>query len=785
MMTPLVGGNSAANTLALAGGAEVNLVHSLADSTLQAAGTSVLVDIGNTTVDATATAITTAAATVLSYPIDIDSDSTTGDAAGHEVVLMASTQPFYVRDNTFALTFTKAIGVTATTSTLSIAGNDIDIEDDDSVADVLTAVNVAGVTAEGVQAVADHTDAANKVVFVANGTDADRTSSTFHILRKSGGDYLSLVKAPTSDTAKGAISGVYSLDKLAKKGIVNSSATVLTDGDAATGELLTGALTLDYSTYLTTGTLLTTAVGADVADSTTYYARVIDEINQHFTDENIDATASVSGVNGGKDFTATITVSGSGITDADITVSTVFTATTAAAATDDQGQLADTTADLTSDLKYNSVYTPNYVKDGMFYTLKEAGYSVKALVAGTTDLSTGNVTWESIDMTRPPSEWLDSQDYNLFDTDGQLGYWAYLESDATNPVSFTSASLPSLSYKHYFDGTTTNNIAITNINAIVAGIVGGEDDGKSARITASIGSGGLGVELTRGSVNSNTYTGSINSLDVSTSLNEVISVDIYAADGLGNKAPAAYALNLDNQKPVAPASATMNGSSLTITPSVSVDVAGYYVYEGIIPETTESGYLAKVAAANIATPQAICGTAVTTASTPTTLSIIAVDGTGSLFGGNVSDILTEPYMAIAKSRVVLSDNNNVEYDETVGGTLYDANCEVESSSTDNVYGMTLTSHTPNVEVKIAFDKANTVNGVDIQAVPNVIYVSDGAAGNVAEIRYANVYEGDSVFVMIGGVVYTATLTAPAVGAAGYVDTNPLSILGNVKTDVTF
>lgn len=717
------------------------------------------------------------------YQIDIDQDAT------YDHIIVASDEPFYLRDQTFARVFTYDDSGTAGTITITGAGGQ----------DVASITIPTGSTADAVAALIDDASGAIQADVDASGNivivSTDSAGSEFAVYHTGGGDNLS-VASSNDAMAQGSVADVYSITNLAQKAINNVVTATLTDGGAgvaAAGETVDITISTFHNAALALGQY--TTVAGDTVPAT-FYTNLVAHINTELAANGLDATATGAATGAVNPFDGSIVISG-----ADVYGTTVFTHSTgvitgAFAAVNGAINTTSMAGDLASDLKYNAVYTPNYVIDGPLYTIREAGFDLKALVTGTMPMDgVSTMQWDSIDLTRVPSEWFTSQDYNLFDTDEQAGYWAYLETNEDpNPLTIGNISLSPLDYVHYYDGATTTNAFSTNIKVEVNGIDETRDPdtvnggSKSARVTATI--GGKRTELTRES--QNLYSGKINFYEVEgVNANTAFTIIIDAADGLGNKVTTTTSV-IDNQKPTAP-TASFDGSNITIS-STTPDVARYYVFDSIIPENYNSGdellYLDNEPDGEVI-GSGVCGNDVTISSTAGSLKVVAVDdgdgnGTGEIYKGNVSNSTSIAYMAIAKDRVVLTDINNNEIEMSVGGTPYDDTCTAGTAVTTNEYAMQLASMTNTKTAKIAFTEM--ASGVDLTGTPITVYVRNNANDAVAKITYAPAYVGEEVFVMLNGVVYGYTLddraTAEATTPTSGIDLSA-EVPGGLKTGVTF
>ena len=749
----------------------------------QAAKLNVVANLKNTTPDnqivdindtlAVSTTNLDAATGISAVEIDVDQNGTTNYA------LMASKQPFYVRDATISRVFKYVTSDTNGTVALSNVYNttiaDLQINADENATAAAEDINATALIADD--------DGAGNVVVIANQaaiiSGSLSSSVEFSVLHKTGGDNLSVSDAGSlvtsnTDLAKGAVKAVFAPDAFIKSEITNSldiNLTAYINGDDSNYSFTVQNI-YDVNTTFDLNT---------TANITTYtLTDLVTAVDSQLSDLNV--TATVTGAPSGDKI---LTISGFDLIDSNVDVN--MTGTVDETAVTDLGAIDTTsTANLTPDLKYNAVYTPNYVLNGPLYTMMKNGFRLSALVTGATQISDGSVTWESIDLTRPTSEWLDSQDYNLFETDPDAGYWAYLDTPSSSAMSIVNSPVSTVAYTTFFDGTTTSNFYSGNIDVELANVLSAADTDDSVRVVATV--GGQEIELTRDSATSSTYSGKINLYEITTDPITGVNTDVsvIVADGLGNKIASTVVATIKNVKPATP-SMTVNENTVTITDANGSTAKQYYVFENFVPEKYTAGdELVKTAATGSLTGVCANATAVTIASNPGSLKLFSVDGgqtgtgNGTLGTGNASDLYSIAYMPIAKSRIILSDyNDGGTSDVSVGGTNYDVSCVTSGVYTNNEYGVTLTTETSNVYTKVAYTPLTLADNF---ATPITMFVSDGTT--TAKIDYADAYIGKEVFVMLDGKVYGYTFPTKIV-AENSTDTSPISIASGLKTGVTF
>ena len=679
------------------------------------------------------------------FAYEIDVDATTGT----DMLLVASEEPFYVRDHTFTRVFEYKVDTTNGTTYVRGTGNNDDIAIASGTANAAAYVVLFdGGATDAVSAV--DPDNADQVIIISDVDD----SNEFTITEATTADQIEDA-VTSSDMAKGAIKGVYSLGNLATVGLVN---TLIDDGlnqaSAADDELTVSVTTLN-GTFTDTATEVT---AASYATAATYAAHIKAQIEALLAAKSIAYTSvSVTAVD-----PHVTTIVSSEVTDFVLVGEDAGVADTTAvvAATLVLGAPDTLSADLASDLKFNAVYTPNYVVDGPLYTMKENSFTLKAMVTGTTDLSDGSINWDSIDLTRKPSEWLDSQDYNLFKIDEKAGYWAYLETDdGTNDVAISHAALSPLTYTHHFNevgasGTATNYNHVSGNVALTVDGLSEYDDRKSAVVKVSL--AGSTVELAK-EAGSDVYNGKLSSYEIE-NMTYGYNYEVFAnlADGLGyNQKNLDTGLVVDYAKPDMPSVALGDGTSVVIT-SDSNDTAGIYIYDGQIPEVNPAQattLFKKLSAADAEAGYGLCQDTTKLAWYESTykLNVIAVDGAGVLGQGNVSDTIEVEYIPMIKGSVRLENTRNGALDPTTEGTYYDNNCSDQGLQTEN-YGVTLAATVDLTTVTMSYEPKSIT---DLTATPISLFVSNGGA--IAKITYADAYVDERVYVEVGAEVFSLLL----------------------------
>ncbi|MBN2895173.1 MAG: hypothetical protein JXK05_04680 [Campylobacterales bacterium] len=709
---------------------------------------------------------------ITSTEIDLlDYDGTT------DHILLASTEPFYIRDHTFTRVFafdntdngTGTIDIINsaddTTNTASIATTD------DTTTEAATAINNIGTTLVSSAVVPSE---ATKLVVVSDEVD----SNEFDVIETTGENIVDTTT--NDDIAKGAIKGVYSLHALVK--VPLETKVVLTPGDDAdlsdADDIITITINGTAGTGITPGDL---TAGGD-AENAAFLDALVAQIRIQLGELGLSSTVS-------HNYTAAM----SGITEASITISGPDIVSAAYAETDgavvaafttspvigavNKGFLAAFSPDLTEDLKYNAVYTPNYVYDGPIFTLKNAGYTTKALVSGSTDLTDGLVSWTSLDLTRSPAQWLSSQDYSLFSSDYVAGYWAFVESGGENPLSISEANITTQVYTSHFnvsDNSTYNHYS-GNIELKIDGF-DTTDDWKSNMVKVVI--NGDSIELANSTTAPTVFSGKMSSYEIANMIaGENYSVEAYVSDGLGNHLLKQNVnMIVDYQKPAKP-TVTLNSGATVALASASADAAAFYLFDvstTYIPETATieasigEAEIKKAAAANYNLCKVLAVKAYNAA--PYTIAAIAVDEAGTIGGGNASDAVEFDYKPVLKDAILMANTYNGVKNPTTSGTYYNNDCESQGVQTVNT-GITIASLNEAQEVKIAYNPL--IDNNLINSAPLIAYVTDGNV--VAEIAYNEAYVGKRAYIKLQGNVYDFQF--PVAGANDSTE-SPVELIAN-------
>lgn len=249
----------------------------------------------------------------------------------------------------------------------------------------------------------------------------------------------------------------------------------------------------------------------------------------------------------------------------------------------DEGKV--TLSAFVDDLKSNEVWTDDFPTDGTLYTLKDTttvNKKPRAFVTGATNTDTyGDIEWQLVDVTRPAKDWYDVDDnYNLFWTEKERGYWVYLDTPVTNPISIASATFEPTMTTHYNNdvpirsGSTNTkaadpgvvaNLLRGTLTVSVSGLLDTTDfnnyKGSSAVVYALV--GGEKVYLTPQT--ETTFTATLTNFELA-SFNDAQNINgitVVASNGQGDVVTTDVELNY--VKPTKPTIAWTNGAVATLS----------------------------------------------------------------------------------------------------------------------------------------------------------------------------------------------------------------------------
>ena len=707
--------------------------------------------------------------------IDLDNDGTV------DYIMAAATEPFYIRDHTFTRVMAydatnedaaKTFKIGSPTSATVIAGGATG-----GLTDTVTAINAVadtgGTTDTKVYAAKDGAN----IVFVTSEVNANN----FKIFDHESAEFL-IDSASSNAIAKGAVQDVFSINYLAKQEIVTNKVTIdlvqATHVDVINETADTIAVAVNGNAGADIGSITTVTTAAERLDM---FDKLVDAFIVVLKANNLDGVVSHNyDVTLDNTDDALITLEGYGLVAATTTIDFVDNDATAgdgdagdaayslagAEVNTAPGTLSAPLANLSADLKYNAVYTPDYAKDGPLYTLKDIGYTPSAIITANTNMAAGTIAWDSLDLTRPSKEWFRysdgtiHNDYDLFSIDGKAGYWVYLDENTdTNDLAISNITIKP-TFVHHFNNTltTVNHVAAT-VQFTVTGL---PTDTAPVSVYANI--GGSNVEMASSS-NNGVYTGSITSYEVQNlAAGGIRDITVSIADGTGYRLAKQTIGSIDFEKPVVPTASLGDGTAVALA-STSTDTTGYYIFKDAIPEegtTTSNSLVAKILSAD-ATSYNLCSTAASFG-IEYTYRAIAVDGLsadtgassdGELGYGNASDAVEFKFSAMLKEASLLTNTEGVDVGASDLAMAYDATCTAGATDTNNA-GVSVKSVVSDTTVKLSYAKEDNVSW-DTDT-PLTIYVGTSSTG-LAEIKYVPAYAGNIFYIELNGILYSGTFPA--------------------------
>ena len=722
----------------------------------------------------------------------IDADFS-GTVVG-DLVIIANTKPFSLQDKTYTRVFNYTAATGSVNAVVSGAVTPIALLAGDSLAGAATKIDNGGAGIADLYA--DETSD-NKLVTVYP------TLSTFDIKDVADGTLDILESSSSSDVrAEGAISDVYRVDTIARKALnqVTDTVTAFT-ADSVANSILDNAAD-DWSVNINAAGAVTraasgaTGLGAAAGsvnlistygELETMYDEMVTAINYECNGAGVPANAMHCSAS--HDFaiptgstSATALTAAATYTDGTITLTGVDVVNLVIAIVDGDASASETqpthgaeagdnllafgNGDLVADLKTNPVYSPNFATYGPLYTMRKAGFDVKAMLKATTELdaTTGAIAWDSLDVTRAEDEWFDNNEYNLFNINTNSGYWVYLETAVSDTVAITAASITSPGYTYYFSNDSTSTPAYQTENILSSGqisvTVTNLDDAVAGSAYVTI--KGEKVQLTR-SGTTDTFTGNMSNYALNALAQDQsgpISISIRAVNGKGEAVEDTTTLSFDYQAPDNMAASISGGINIAL--SADKNATKFYVFEDYIPEvqTTRDALTTteEVNATNSAASFNAC--AEYDFDSVTTLRIVAADG--DINSANLSEADEIKYASVIKSANVLSHTQGGGTDKTQLGTTYTSNCDANVTQTDpsDNAGVSLKTITTGKTYRISFQPiANANFTTDVAWTSNYeVTNGDGAA---IEIQNTPQYAGNTFYIedVAGTTIYTGTFPA--------------------------
>jgi len=691
--------------------------------------------------------LTTGGATFTSTALDTDYDSN----ISVDKILIASQQPFYIKDNTFSRVF--SYSDEDNSSKLRVIGTGVEGE-----------IEVNGVQSADEYATAingnyniNANDIGDKIVIFSTAKDAQKFQ-LYENISQTTADQLEH-NTTDNDLAKGAIKGVYSLHSFIKASLKNSINLQVDTPDANDDNV-------QISLKDIFGNIQHIDLYADddtKDDDINWSIAVKNRVKELLKTFNLIATVDTNGSNGTN---GTIDVNITGINLKDIEFNFDLpdddneTNKMFGDANVTLGYITTVSPDLTDNLSFNPIHSSGYITTGPLYTIRDAGFDMKAMITANVNISDKSISWESIDLTK--NDIFNSPEYTLFQTDNSLGYWVYLETKTKIEPVILDKNVKVIYSSHFNrDGTTYNDI----FGSIAVNI-----DSEDSVVNAVI--DGKEIELIK-SKTSNYHIGYINSYELSLLSGNNYSIYLNISDTKGsNLLHTNIDKDIDFIKPSKPIVDIISSSTqpdkqgtyfddngTTVTLKSDTDVTGFYVFNGQIHDYKPLSALNKIGEfeKDAHDQYSFCSLGginrLTTADQEAYhLNIIAVDGTGKLGGGNASDVALQDYIPILKNSIKLSDRDNNESDSTIQGTIYGADCRYSGKQDADVnYGMEITSEDENETVKIVYQP----KGRDVTNPITLFF--DGDGNITAKVTYSERYVGSIVYLDVNNSVYSYKL----------------------------
>ena len=810
VMLNVLTGDGTADKVGTADGGFAKIIYTDPDGETPDANRAITVD-GNSTLAKSKEQIELMGVTTHPHATQIDTDFD-GTA---DKLLVASTKPFNIQDATYirAFTFTKQ-----TSGSDKIINVDAGAGATVTVASDANATTVAGDINGSVPHLYAAKDSGGDTILVAY-----TGSSTFDIKDVASGTISVLKETRTATDAvmKGAVSGVYALDTMARLPL--NQVTITSPGGFATDG--TPMMMDNNDTYKVDGTYADgTSLTVDETNSTVdvdtwgeykdLLDRIVAKINAQISSDNKHAYASdnldlsVEGVDANDTlpdsttFDHKIIITGVDINSSIITLAdagdgvdpnaTSSSLSGVAGVKNGDNKLAIGSGSITTDLRTNPAYSPNYAIYGPLYTLRKSGtgYSVKAMLKATTkmDDNTGAIAWDSIDLTRPENEWFAHNEFNLFNINSNSGYWCYLEDKSADSVAIDSNATFTPAYTYYFDTTLSGGeydtknvinggqlqVTITGLNDVVAGsayaIIGAEEialkrNGTTNIFSATISDYGLQSFAEGGNVD----------------------VKVRAVNGKGEAVSSSALVTIDYLAPTNPKAviASVDGA-VNLTLSADANTAKkFYVFNDYIPELKS----ARDTALTGTTPTAFEVNATSIADSSATfnacskydfgvvntLRIIAADG--DIDKANLSNQIEIKYASLLRGATVLAHDPSGSDKKAQIGKVYDDSCSptTQTLASQNV-GVSIASLDAN-KVKVAAISFQAIDGTtfDQSTAWTSLYEITNGAGAIVQIQNTPEYASKTFYIEYDGKLYKGAFPASKTAADASIGSSPIDL----------
>jgi len=719
--------------------------------------------------------------------IDTNNDGTV------DMVIVANDKPFYVKDKTYTRVFSvDASSVNGTSDKFTVLGASQEtIIPATSAAGVASATDVAAKmnTIGATTKVYAGVSSSNNLVAVSVGKSnfdlKDIESQTLDLLTNS---------SDSSDLAKGAIGSVHALDEIAKISLVphiwTASGFSLNPAnvDAANDTIFVEIVsTVDGDGTLGTpinpddinGTGVSLLGGQDtnVTARLAWFDAIVNDMTVQLSDSSLHGYAYHTYTTDADNLNTADVVLVS--YDANLTFTTVgaemqMPTTTFADSVDalTLGGSGVIGGKLTNDLTTNPVHTPDFASYGPLYAMYDAGYDVRAILKSETDLSTGGIIWDSIDLTRDEDDWFLNNEMNLFKANIYSGYWVYLTAYTDSNIEIAIPTYSSI-YTYYFDkdktqpeqDTTTNivnggslSVKVTKINPVTSSVFVSID--------------GEEYEMKR-SGTSDDYTADLTSYaikDLRQKDTGPTAVTIRVTNGKGEyKKDTSF--EFDYMPP------TINAATFDSLSEVEFNTdevnTTFHIFENYIPELTttraDDDLTTLIASSSTTTGSSsinICKEL--TFGDISEIVAITADGDGTIGEVNLSNAETFTYAVMLKGSQVLEHEYN-DGNESTYGKRYDDNCSLLAASvpvTDDASGVSLKSlEDNNITAYLSYAEDLTLDSNLSNAYTQEWKLPTGST-KIIEVQNLDEYKTKIFFVEYNSTIYTGVFASVDGGGAG-------------------
>ena len=404
---------------------------------------------------------------------------------------------------------------------------------------------------------------------------------------------------------------------------------------------------------------------------------------------------------------------------------------------------------LTDNLSHQTYWTRDFPSD-LGAIQKMAQLSNKRVKAIYTAAKTPNgMRWVSLDATKSPATWFDSNDtQTLLWTEKERGYWVLLDDYTAPTISHTVNSATPTVTTHFDNNvstiggvSTTYNYIRKDVSVNVSGIDSRYVDSEYTYASIS----GISYPLIN---NGGTRILSIDSyaMAISQSTSDK-SVDLFTYDGLGGKGSTSSVINVGIVQPSAPQIAwdTTTGE-LTIA---NTDFAQWQIHEGNISDINPAN---SKKVTPTATNYNLADLGLDPDWTNTSFNGSSSDGTYFKMkvvtvgdNGFYSNIQAFTYAPVHEKTHVLSTDSTIDYDQTPGSYFPAAQ---EGILIDDS-GVGLRAAIQGNMVTIAYKPITNTDNYYVRlnnTLPKVMFVEANSSYPIATIKFVDEYNGKRFYI---------------------------------------